>query len=88
MEKKEIDILAAQLSRKRKNKTTFRVKPSDCPLNYKYCLINTKNNLDNTEVQNFKCPYLNHVGLGNELGVCVIKCGCVENSVTYILGED
>jgi hypothetical protein len=88
LKKNEIEILAAQLSRKRKNTTTFRVKPAECPINYKYCLIKTKNSIDNTEIQKFKCPYLESVGLGNELGVCVIKCSCTSNSVSYILGED
>jgi hypothetical protein len=82
-----IEILGTQLSRKRKNKTTYRVKPSECPISKKYCCIKTNNISKNESVVTFSCPFLVSVGLGNEDGVCLIKCGCINNSVSFIMED-
>ena len=88
MEKEYIEILSQELSRKRKNKTTYRVKPSECPINKKYCIVNTKNNEDNSVVEKFRCPYIKKIGLGNEDAICLVECYCVNNSSRYIMEDD
>ena len=87
-----IPVVASELTRKRRNKIFYRLKPSDCPLKEKYCYkscreIDPNQNKD-TFKEEFNCPFLKSKGVGNEDGYLVIACSCKENSVKFIMLPD
>ena len=86
---REFQVLASELSRKRKTKTFLRIRPAECPLKRKYCYKSFRDQTTGLKTtEEYKCPYLVERGLGNEDGVLVIICSCVENTSKFIMEKE